>query len=190
MGLDMYLYRAPKGVLDELKSIPYFVREIYEPLITIKECRELYENLTDEDMKLIGEILEKLYERYPILKEMKIRDIDGFIFRLPSEEICYWREANAIHRWFVENVQNGEDDCDFYKVTREQLEELLWTCKKVKENPELASKLLPTMDGFSFGSIEYDEWYFRKLDETIEQLEKVLEEVDFDKYDVIYHSSW
>ena len=25
------------------------------------------------------------------------------------EEVGYWRKANQIHRWFVENVQKGED---------------------------------------------------------------------------------
>ncbi len=25
------------------------------------------------------------------------------------EEVLYWRKANAIHQWFVENVQGGED---------------------------------------------------------------------------------
>ena len=33
-----------------------------------------------------------------------------------EEEAGYWRKANAIHRWFVENVQKGEDDCRDYYV--------------------------------------------------------------------------
>jgi hypothetical protein len=28
-----------------------------------------------------------------------------------SEEVACWRKANAIHRWFVENVQHGEKNC-------------------------------------------------------------------------------
>ena len=43
----------------------------------------------------------------------------------------YWRKANAIHKWFVENVQNGVDDCDTYLVTREQLEQLKEACEMV-----------------------------------------------------------
>jgi len=38
--------------------------------------------------------------------------------------IGYWRKANHIHSWFVENCQNGEDDCGNYYVSRENLEEL------------------------------------------------------------------
>ena len=50
-----------------------------------------------------------------------------------EEEVCYWRKANQIHNWFVENVQNGEDNCRSYYVDIEQLEELLNLCKQVKE---------------------------------------------------------
>lgn len=48
-------------------------------------------------------------------------------------EACaiYWRKANAIHRWFVENVQGGNDDCDRYYVSREKLLELRAACAQV-----------------------------------------------------------
>jgi hypothetical protein len=36
--------------------------------------------------------------------------------------IGYWRKANHIHNWFVKNVQNAEDDCRDYYVSRENLE--------------------------------------------------------------------
>jgi hypothetical protein len=41
------------------------------------------------------------------------------------EDAGYWRKANAIHQWFVENVQAGEADCREYYVSRTQLEALL-----------------------------------------------------------------
>lgn len=41
------------------------------------------------------------------------------------EEIGYWRKANQIHHWFVENVQEGGDDCGEYVVSRDQLKSLL-----------------------------------------------------------------
>lgn len=36
-------------------------------------------------------------------------------------ELGYWRSNRALHRWFVENVQNGTDDCSSYWVQRSQL---------------------------------------------------------------------
>lgn len=47
------------------------------------------------------------------------------------EEVAYWRKANAIHNWFVQNVQDGEDDCKEYWVSREHLVELYDLCKRL-----------------------------------------------------------
>lgn len=46
-----------------------------------------------------------------------------------GDELAYWRKANQIHKWFVDNVQNGTDDCGEYLVSKEQIQKLLDTCK-------------------------------------------------------------
>ena len=71
-------------------------------------------------------------------------------------EVGYWRKANAVHDWFVKNVQDGEDDCKSYYVSREKLEELRSLCQRVLDDREQARELLPTTQGFFFGSTEYD----------------------------------
>ena len=50
-----------------------------------------------------------------------------------EEDVGYWRKANAIHKWFVDNCQDGVDDCRQAYVDREQLEQLLNICKEIKE---------------------------------------------------------
>jgi hypothetical protein len=45
-----------------------------------------------------------------------------------TEMVGYWRKANHIHKWFVDNVQEGEDDCKEYYVSIEKLHELRDTC--------------------------------------------------------------
>lgn len=50
----------------------------------------------------------------------------------------YWRKANAIHKWFVENCQDGVDDCRESYVSREQLQELLGICQKVMKASKTA----------------------------------------------------
>ena len=104
-----------------------------------------------------------------------------------TEEI-YWRKANQIHRWFVENVQNSVDNCAMYYVSKESLYKLKELCEKVLEDKELANLLLPTSNGFFFGSIEYDEWYFKDLEYTVEELNKLLKEEKYDWFK--YQSSW
>ena len=57
-------------------------------------------------------------------------------------------------------------------------------------NPEVAERLLPTTDGFFFGSTDYDEYYLQDIQETIGMLDTVLEETDFSVYSIYYTSSW
>ncbi len=109
------------------------------------------------------------------------------------EEVGYWRKANQIHNWFVEKVQNGNDDCGSYWVSRDTLESLLDVCKKVKADFNetggiKAHELLPTTSGFFFGGTEYDEWYFNDVDNTIKIIEECLEDENADSFE--YSSSW
>lgn len=84
---------------------------------------------------------------------------ENFPFCTVSVTVAYWRKANAIHKWFVDNVQNGEDDCGDYSVSREQLESLISICNKVLQNNDLAEKLLPPQSGFFFGSTEISQLF-------------------------------
>ena len=100
-----------------------------------------------------------------------------------------WRKANAIHRWFVDTCGDGADDCRPVYVSRENLENLLDLCNQVKEDNERAPELLPTQEGFFFGSTDYNQWYFRDIDKTIEILEyaQTLRDLPFSFY---YQASW
>ena len=103
----------------------------------------------------------------------------------PSAEVSisvgYWRKANAIHQWFVDNCQDGVDDCGSYMVDREKLEELKKVCeivtmdKGLLNTDETAQKMLPTQSGFFFGGTEYDEYYYSDLRDTIEIVKACLE---------------
>ena len=104
-----------------------------------------------------------------------------------EEEIGYWRKANQIHKWFVDNVQEGKDDCGDYYVNKSDLETLLGVCKQVEANHSLAEVLLPSASGFFFGGTDYDEWYYNDIENTIKILESALADEQSDYY---YSSSW
>jgi hypothetical protein len=104
--------------------------------------------------------------------------------------VGYWRKANQVHNWFVQNVQEGEDDCKPYFVSRERLAELLSTCREVQADHSKAEELLPVSAGFFFGSYDYDEYYFGQIENTIEQLAKILNNPKFDECDFSYRASW
>lgn len=101
------------------------------------------------------------------------------------QEQAYWRNSNQIHKWFVENVQDGEDDCKPYDVSGTQLLELVDLCKQVLSDHSKAEKLLPTQSGFFFGNYEYDEDYFDDIKRTIEMLKDVSKNSEYE-----YQSNW
>lgn len=105
-------------------------------------------------------------------------------------ELAYWRKANAIHGWFVRNVQNGKDECQRTYVPTSALEELKNVCEKVLNDLTLADKLLPITKGFFFGGYSYDEYYKKELQYTVDVLVKLLNNPDIEKMYVMYHSSW
>jgi len=107
-------------------------------------------------------------------------------------QVGYWRKANAIHDWFVQNCQGGEDRCQKAYVSRDSLIELRNICMKVlseKGNQDIAETVLPTASGFFFGNTEYDEYYWDYVESTITLLNTLLVTVPED-WDFVYQSSW
>jgi hypothetical protein len=114
---------------------------------------------------------------HPTIKSSRVRYV--------IEEIGYWRKANAIHKWFVDNIQKGQDDCGEYFVFPNQLQKLKDLCLQVIEDGNKAPELLPTNSGCFFGSTEYDEYYFDDLHETV----KIIDEALLDPEGAYYYSS-
>ena len=67
-----------------------------------------------------------------------------------EEDVMYWRKANHIHNWFVENVQDGNDNCATYHVSPGDLKALLDACERVIEASEL-------VDGEVYMGTVYDQ---------------------------------
>ena len=107
------------------------------------------------------------------------------------EEVAYWRKANQIRSWICRFTDYSEDaNCVEFKLTKYNLVNLLEDCETVLENKKLANTLMPTKSGFFFGNTEYDETYFWQLEDTIKQLEKVINETDWDNEDIFYFEWW
>ena len=168
MGLDMYLNRVPKT-------------ETNEQLAELVGSND--EFTTRKEVIAHGKKCSKHFDPKRHIHHSKFFP-EGWI----GKQIGYWRKANQIHRWFVDNVQGGVDDCGDYLVTKEQLEELLELAKSItKDNAE---ELLPTQPGFFFGSYDYDDWYFQDIKDTIRTVKEALKKVDFKKDSVYYRASW
>jgi hypothetical protein len=126
---------------------------------------------------------EQLFKLFPELKAYTAQATKEV-----TVEVGYWRKANAIHNWFVHNVQNGEDNCAKYNVHPDHLMKLKSLCEQVLADHNLAGELLPPTGGFFFGSTELDEGYFDDLRSTIEIIDRVLALPD--GWWIEYQSSW
>lgn len=132
--------------------------------------------------------------------------------------VLYWRKANMIHNWirtncfeFIEDVKY-EVTRDQLVTLRETCVEVVAKSNLVSAkviagqrlvdggwqdiledgeviiNPQVAIDLLPTTDGFFFGSTEYDEWYIRDLLNTIQGIDRVLAQTEATWFE--YYASW
>ena len=149
----------------------------------------------DKGSRIKLEYPKDITEFIPDLTDLRIS-------RQTNYEVGYWRKANHIHNWFMQNCarrdeyDNPIDDCSPIEITVDKLEELLDTCKKVLADHSLAGSLLPTTDGFFFGSTEYDDYYFGEIEQTIEIIEPVLKfakhklEIKDYAWEVYYRASW
>lgn len=109
-------------------------------------------------------------------------------------ESMYWRKANAIHRWFVDNVQDGKDNCQESYLDSKDLYALQSACVAVLKDPSQAETLLPARNGFFFGGIDYDEGYMDDVRRTLDWLNKVLVKGALDdklkQWSFYYQASW
>lgn len=198
MGLDMYLTRKI-----------YFGGEYEHNNISFDNLKENEKKLTIKQ-EIVNYKTKEVTKTNTI--SLSTKDINTI-----ESRIGYWRKANAIHKWFVDNVQDGNDNCEEHWVSEEKIEELYKLCIKVmtikekiltyiddeksitdekikKDDLEKLIELLPSQKGFFFGSTNYDEYYFYDVENTIEICSKCL---DISKNnentfysDFYYRSSW
>lgn len=139
MGLDMFLERMPRygnTTPNEIEAIESYFNWKDNPnakKYTMKEwCGIPFKDVPKGNvMKFYKNHCEYGYAPWDTEKKYSDR------YRI-IKDIGYWRKANQIHDWFVNHVQDGEDDCHYHnEVTKEILEELLDTCETVLASCEL-----------------------------------------------------
>ena len=183
MGLDMYLEAS--------FSTRAYIQPTDQQYADMREGKEV---TVEKSQALIDALNTIGFEDAPIDYAY-----NHFSYVFP---IITWRKANAIHKFFVDEVQDGNDNCERHYVSRETLQELLdriTTILDIKTpvaREMKAEELLPTdVEGCFFGSKEYDDWYYQDLKRTKDILEKVFEYEEqaesgkcFDSF--YYQSSW
>lgn len=111
-------------------------------------CAGGYDHSRDEEKQMFHDLLRVV----GIEPEKAEKSIEV------SVTIGYWRKANAIHEWFVEHCQDGEDDCRDAYVSREKLEELKATCQRVLSEAKLKKGKILVATGWSAERGEYKDY--------------------------------
>lgn len=156
-------------------------------------------------------------DMYLIKRKKDIKSNDFWNF---NHELIYWRKANQIHKYFCDNGEEIEEEvvyklskeiledllnkCDYIleivKTKKGEIQNgMRWENGKwepiLQEGIEIINQdeieeVLPTQEGFFFGSTNYDEFYLNDIKYTKDRLEEVLKEVNFENDDVYYLASW
>lgn len=133
-----------------------------------------------------NKIAETVSQHFPEMAGYRIQKVET--------EVMYWRKANAIHRWFVDNVQDGVDECQESYIEPEKLYELRDICCAVLEDRSQAAVLLPVQNGFFFGNTAYDGYYYKNIERTLKWLNGLLFKDAFDEkfknWKFYYRASW
>lgn len=207
MGLDMYLEKTkrvlPEGSENQLLLLNlathWLSYNMDEETCTFEEYCGANKDILKEvgGLDAVKNAAELVKPNLVAIAEWVEETEEGkkhVICRSIWSEIGYWRKANHIHKWFVDCVQDGEDDCEKYEVTESNLLDLKAVCEEVlnlkgKDEGKI-EELLPTQGGFFFGDTTYDEYYLSEVEGTIKIINEVLETTDFEKELVVYQSSW
>lgn len=178
--------------------------------------RGVYASLDEDHYQEVKQFVESRLMGTPLKEDSKREYGGSFSVR---HEVAYWRKANAIHSWFVKNVQEGDDDCQLSYVSLEHLEELLEGCGDVLSllNPfyakaydgdnwddgivipshvkvEVEEVLTPT-GGFFFGSTDIDSYFYYTVRYTHDRLVELLDWLKVEQerhryWSVLYRASW
>ena len=116
--------------------------------------------------------------------------LDMYLYQKETSAVAYWRKANAIHGWIIDNT-GAVDDCTPIHISKNTLIQLRDDCKKVLEegDTDTALELLPPSSGFFFGSSELDDWYWENVKETVTKLTEIIDST-IDDQEFEYHASW
>ena len=150
MGLDMYLERMPRfrnATATDVSTVTSYLN-----WLKARDEGKEYANCDFKEWSG-GDIPKSDYlDFYATFYEEKYADWDTekkYGYYQIMDEVGYWRKSNQIHNWFVQNVQDGIDDCDYHhEVTKKKLEELLEVCKRVLTSCELVDGQIS--DGYQY----------------------------------------
>lgn len=195
MGLDIYFYKT-KERKETIVETYVFIEKQEKKLIR-KLVNDVLNNTIskEEFLSCMTPFLQYGIQRNDLSKwldleeqDEKSKKLNNFIKWYCARYDMYFRKVNFLYKYFEEKM-NNTNQC---WVNKEELEDIVQSCKDIldlyditnKDNSKaiaLAKELLPTTSGCCFGSTEYDEYYFRDLENIQYKFELLLGELEEDE---------
>jgi hypothetical protein len=83
---------------------------------------------------------------------------------------AYFRKVNFLFKYYEDRGKMYDQCYAFTDV--DDIDDIIDKCEQVLKDHSLAHSLLPTQDGFFFGSTDYDDWYFSDVKDCLKQMKK------------------
>lgn len=111
----------------------------------------------------------------------------GKVESIAVEEI-YWRKAHWIHQFFVDEVQDGADNCAEYFVSADDLHKLLDKCTIIIADPSTFDDILPSYQPY-IGDWWEDDRQLNDIKRTKERIDQALPKIENGEIEMYYRSS-
>ena len=165
MGLDITICKAAKADLKERLD------RCKEISMRIRENITRMKNIAGTDKTEIEQQTNELQHEYDNT--------------LPYIDVAYFRKTNFLVAFF-DIPDNGK----YMEISKDEVDELMDNCQRVLADHSLADELLPTQEGFFFGSTDYDEGYFDKVENVLDAFTTITEHMDWSTHTLFITAWW
>ena len=136
MGLTMYLYRAKKKMVEDLKHLKEVERDLHkmwEPIVSNEFPNNYYfvdkSKMTDNQRKLVDEMHDEFYvieqKRIAIHNKLKVITDSSEKHNDDDDAVWFLKRFNTLHKYIVDNFSNGVDGCHEIPLTKDNVVQIL-----------------------------------------------------------------
>jgi hypothetical protein len=169
-----------KCQVEDLVARCNLILELNKTFDVDKAINEL-DNIGGVNTTNLLEDMELEFQKHIGMKVCRNRNLYAY----GSTESEYNKIMSEIDKDFFGFVENNTDFClEDYRGNSYYIE----LDKFTKQN--LLGNILPTTSGFFFGSTEYDEWYFKDVEDVRDKFSKLLDEIDWSNETLYMHCWW
>ena len=206
MALIMYLTRAPKYEnvsMEDIKTMEsYFAWQREKDIGGRYACNTFEEWCGKSESCLPNSDVINYYKDFYKKNEIYVEGIGKAEGYGLTEQVARFVKMNQVYQWFIDNVTNKNIDKEFYEVTEEQINNLLDSCKKIKDciivhneeeydiDENVAKANMPIMEqrGFFFGPKDYNNLYAYQIIQAYDEVKNIVNTTDFSKQTIYFNA--